>query len=60
MHQAPPRTILEVFESLPEGTLCQVVNNRLIMSPAPNSAHQRISRNIFRQLDQFVEDNKLG
>lgn len=60
MTQSPPRTIIEVFEGLPEGTLCQVVNNRLVMSPAPNSAHQRISRDIFRQLDRFVEQNKLG
>ena len=60
MIQAPPRTILEVFESLPEGTLCQVVNNRLVMSPAPHSAHQRVSRKIAFQLNQFVEDNKLG
>ena len=60
MTQAPPRTIIEVFESLPEGTLCQVINNRLLMSPAPNSAHQRILRNIFRQLDRFIETNKLG
>ncbi len=60
MIQAPPRTILEVFESLPEGTLAQIINNRLIMSPAPHSAHQRVSKTIFRQLDQFVEGKKLG
>lgn len=56
----PPRTIVEVFESLPEGTLCQVINNSLFMSPAPNSLHQRISRSIFRQLDKIVETNGLG
>lgn len=51
---------MEVFKRLPEGTLCQVVNNKLVMSPAPNSAHQRVSKNVFRQLDRFVETNSLG
>ena len=60
MTQAPPRTMMEVFKSLPEGTLCQIVNNKLIMSPAPNSAHQRVSRTIAFQLHQFVEGKGLG
>lgn len=60
IRKAPPRTILEVFKSLPEGTLCQVVNNQLIMSPAPHPAHQRVSRSLFRQLDRFVEAHQLG
>lgn len=60
MIQTPPRTILEVFESLPEGTLAQIINNHLVMSPAPHSLHQRISKNIFRQLDQVVETYQLG
>lgn len=51
---------MDVFKRLPEGTLCQVINNNLVMSPAPNSAHQRVSKNIFRQLDQFVETNRVG
>lgn len=35
MIQATPRTILEVFESLPEGTMCQLINNNFVMSPSP-------------------------
>src|SRR5690625_7914130 len=35
--QQPPRTIREVFESLPEGTLAQLIENQLVMSPAPGS-----------------------
>ena len=31
-----PRTAMEVFEMLPEGTLCQVIDNIIYMSPAPN------------------------
>lgn len=60
MIQSPPRTILEVFESLPEGTLAQLVNNQLVTSPAPTSKHQRVSRAIFRQLDAFVLAHQLG
>ncbi|HZH36917.1 MAG TPA: Uma2 family endonuclease [Flavisolibacter sp.] len=60
MIQSPPRTIVEVFESLPEGTLCQVINNELIMSPAPSSRHQQILRDIFRQIDKHVLSNQLG
>lgn len=60
MIQAPPRTILEVFESLPEGTLCQLINDHIIMSPAPIYEHQRISNKIATQLTNFVEQNGLG
>lgn len=56
----PLRTIVDVFESLPEGTLCQVINNQLIMSPAPTSQHQQVLKKIFRQLDKFVESHNLG
>lgn len=31
----PLKSMLEVWESLSEGTLCQIINNKLIMSPAP-------------------------
>ena len=30
----PPKTMLEIWESLPERTLYQLINNKLIMSPA--------------------------
>lgn len=60
MIKSPPRTIMEVFESLPEGTLAEVVNNKLVMSPAPTSQHQIVSRAIFRQLDGFVLSHQLG
>ena len=56
----PPRTILEVFEFLPEGTLCQLINNSLVLSPPTSVTHQRISKTIFRQLNAFIEENRLG
>ncbi len=56
----PPRTILEVWESLPEGTLCQLINNNIVMSPAPKSIHQSILGKIFFEISKLLEDNKIG
>ena len=42
----PPKSMLEVWESLPEGTLCQLINNKLVMSPAPKDLHQVILNKI--------------
>lgn len=56
----PPRTIMEVFKMLPEGTLAEVIDNRLYMSPSPIGKHQRVMRNIFRALDQFTANRKSG
>lgn len=56
----PPRTMYEVWESLPEGTLCQLVNNNLVMSPAPINAHQVILGKIFVKLSIFTEDKQCG
>jgi hypothetical protein len=36
----PPKSMLEVWENLPEGTLCQLINNKLIISPSPIDIHQ--------------------
>jgi hypothetical protein len=42
----PPQTIQEVWERLPEGTLCQIINNKLIISPAPQNLHQVVLNEI--------------
>lgn len=56
----PPKTILEVWESLPEGTLCQLINNNLIMSPAPSILHQEILNEINVGIAIFLRTNQLG
>ena len=56
----PPRTMYEVWENLPEGTLCQLVNNNLVMSPAPVNAHQLILGKIFVKLSVFTEEKQCG
>lgn len=60
VYVTPPRTILEVYESLPEGTLAQLINNQVVMSPSPSSAHQRVLDKVYRYLGNFVEENSLG
>lgn len=56
----PPRTAMEVFELLPEGTLCQVIENQLYMSPAPTFPHFLMVKSIYGKINDFVEKNKLG
>ena len=56
----PPRTMFEVFESLPEGTLCQLINNNLVMSPAPSEMHQTILLEIAGEIRNYLKKNNLG
>lgn len=56
----PPKTIQEVWESLPEGTLCQLINNKLVMSPAPQNLHQVVLGEIFVEISLFLRKNKIG
>jgi Uma2 family endonuclease len=55
-----PRTILEVWESLPEGTFCQLINNNLVMSPSPTDKHQQISGDIFYEMKTIIKRKSLG
>ena len=58
--QSPPRTIMEVYKMLPEGTLAEIINGQIYMSPAPNTNHQRISGKIQFQLTEFTQNHSLG
>ncbi|CAM3919919.1 Uma2 family endonuclease [Mucilaginibacter galii] len=55
-----PRTAMEVFNMLPEGTLCEVIDNTLYMSPSPTTYHQRLLGKLFARIQTFIEDNVLG
>jgi len=58
--QQPPRTIREVFDGLPEGTLAQLIENQLVMSPSPTDSHQKILHKISVKIFNYLEDNPLG
>jgi len=45
---------------LPEGTLAEIINNHLYMSPSPIGKHQRILRDLTFILNGFVNEHKLG
>ncbi|MCI0750791.1 MAG: Uma2 family endonuclease [Flammeovirgaceae bacterium] len=58
--ETPPRTIMEVYKSLPEGTLAELIDNTIYMSPSPISKHQLILNEINFQLLQFLKKDNKG
>jgi Uma2 family endonuclease len=56
----PPRTGMEAFKLMPEGTLCQLINDKLVMSPAPNIPHANVQNEIFNAIFGHVKINQLG
>jgi Uma2 family endonuclease len=56
----PPRTLLEVYKMLPEGTRAELIDNSLYMSPAPTSNHQDLSITLAAQLYNFCNRAKSG
>lgn len=59
-YTAPPRTGMEVYEMLPLGTLAEVINNTIYMSPAPSFEHQRVITYLSRLIDEYATTNKIG
>jgi Uma2 family endonuclease len=55
-----PRTAAELFEILPEGLLCQAINNTLYMTPAPNFLHQIVCRDIMLAFSRVPDIQHLG
>ena len=55
-----PRTAMEVFNMLPEGTLCEVIDNTLYMSPSPTLYHQQLLTDLSTDLNYFAKKNALG
>jgi Uma2 family endonuclease len=58
--ERPPRTIMEVYKMLPEGTLAELINGTIYMSPAPLSKHQLISMNLSIEMGHYIRKNKIG
>lgn len=59
-YQSPPRTGMEVFMMLPEGTLAELINDTVFMSPAPDFLHQTISLELAVQISNHSKKNNLG
>lgn len=58
--KTPPRTIMEVFHMLPEGTLAELINGSIYMSPAPTPKHQRIIGKLYRIISNHIEKSNSG
>ncbi|MEO6167936.1 MAG: Uma2 family endonuclease [Chitinophagales bacterium] len=56
----PPRTAMEVFELLPEGTLCEVIENQLYMAPPPSEFHQAVLTDLIVEIGNYVKQYQLG
>jgi Uma2 family endonuclease len=55
-----PRTAMEVFEMLPEGTLCEIIGDALYISPSPSTDHQDILGDIFSEIRAKCKAGQLG
>lgn len=56
----PPRTGMEAFQIMPEGTFCQLINDVLVMSPAPLISHARVQSHIFSAIAAYLKGQELG
>ncbi|MBX2964788.1 MAG: Uma2 family endonuclease [Cyclobacteriaceae bacterium] len=57
---SPPRTIMELYKSLPEGTLVELIENQIYMSPSPLPRHQIVLNEINFQLLLYFKKSKNG
>ncbi len=56
--QTPPRTIMEVYKMLPEGTRAELIDNVLYMPPSPLGGHQSTAAELFGNI--FIHVKKTG
>jgi Uma2 family endonuclease len=55
-----PRFTYDDYKLLPEDRCYEVIEGELLVTPAPNIIHQRISRRLFVRLVAFVESQGAG
>jgi len=58
--KSPPRTIMEVFKMLPEGTLAELVSGNLLMSPSPSTNHQSLVLELATEIRIFLKSHPAG
>ena len=55
-----PRTAMELYEILPEGLLCEVIENTLYMTPTPHFFHQEVSSELHFAIVGELKRNDSG
>jgi len=58
--QKPPRTIMEVYKMLPEGTLAELIDNIIYTAPTPLFNHQNVSTELVTAINLFLKKSKKG
>lgn len=48
------------YKLLPEGSPYQLIEGKLVMTPAPNPFHQIISANLFKTISKFTDEKGAG
>lgn len=51
---------MEAFQSLPEGTLAELIDGIIYMSPSPTPFHQQAAGKLFFEIYKFVSNRNLG
>jgi Uma2 family endonuclease len=59
-YEVIPRTALEAFEMMPEGTHCELIDNAIYMSPAPTWTHQNMVKHLLIKIDNFIQLQDTG
>jgi Uma2 family endonuclease len=58
--ERPPRTIMEVYKMLPEGTLAELIEGIIYMSPSPIRKHQELLGELFTSILTICRKGKIG
>jgi Uma2 family endonuclease len=56
----PPRTIMEVYKLLPEGTQAEVIDGNIFMSPIRTAEHQKIVAALTAYMFLYSRERSLG
>lgn len=56
----PPKTIMEVYKMLPEGTLAELIDGSIYMTPPPNTDHQDISMKLSARIFMAIEKRLIS
>jgi Uma2 family endonuclease len=60
MISTPPKTIMELYKMLPEGTLAEVIERSIYMSPAPNDRHNAVLVPLLSRIFAWTDIHDLG
>jgi len=60
MLKLKPRKTVDDYMKLPEGTLAELIEGEIFMTPSPKTDHQRVGRELGHALWEFVRSHGLG